>query len=240
MSEMNAEIAPWSLTLEQARDQMLQGLLQGTPGHYRIGKLYNYVVKYRLAVDEGHRTTRAYFRHHVPVLSQARLTMYGAVVSRFSLEVCEKYGMLSLGMLLEYVRLAHIWRMDRDEPGPTPIEIPRKGGLKITKPFSDCTEEDLRLAVQDKRSWPGQGTQERAGEQVERYLEVLKQHFAQNARWAPQIGAEIHNLRLHLRIRHLRMIDLEPLTEALLHTLKPAEPAVSGVSARVGPTPPAA
>jgi hypothetical protein len=234
MSEKSAEIAPWSLTLEQARDQMLQGLLQGTPGHYRIGKLYNYVVEYRLAVNEGHRTTREYFRHQVPVLSQARLTMYGAVARRFSLEVCEKYGMLSLGMLLEYVRLAHIWRMDRAEPGPTPIEIPRKGGLKITKPFSDCTEGDLRLAVQDKRSWPGKGTQERSGEQVERYLEVLKQHFAQNARWAPQIDAEVHNLRLHLRIRHVRMIDLEPLTEVLRRMLKPSEAAISGVSTRVG------
>jgi hypothetical protein len=234
MSEMNAEIKPWSLTLEQARDQMLQGVVQGTPGHYRIGKLYNYVVRYRLAVDAGHRTTRAYFRHHVPVLSQARLTMYGAVARRFSLEVCEKYGMLSLGMLLEYEGLAWNGRVDRANPGPTPIEIPRRGGLKITKPFSDCTEEDLRLAVQDKRAWPGQGTKDQHGEQVERYLELLRQHFAQNASWAPQIDAEVQNLRVHLRVRHVRLIDLEPLTEALRHTLKPSEPASAGVSARLG------
>jgi hypothetical protein len=236
MSEMNAEIKPWSLTLEQARDQMLQGVLQGTPGHYRIGKLYNYVVEYRLAVDAGHRTTRAYFRHHVPVLSEARLTMYGAVARKFSLEVCEKYGMLSLGMLLEYLRLACIslWRVEKDGLGSAPIEIPRRGGLKITKPFSDCTEEDLRLAVQDKRAWPGQGTKDQHGEQVERYLEVLQQHFAQNAHWAPQIDAEVQNLRVHLRVRHLRLIDLEPLTEALRRTLKPAEKASPGVSARLG------
>lgn len=234
MSEQNAEIIPWSLTLEQARDQMLQALLQGTPGHYRIGKLYNYVVEYRLAVNEGYRTTRTYFRHHVPVLSQARLTMYGAVARRFSLEVCEKYGMLSLGMLLEYERLAWNGRVNKAEPGPTPVEIPRKGGLKITKPFSDCTEEDLRLAVHAKRAWPGQRTQDRHGEQVERYLEVLQRHFAQNARWAPQIDVEVQNLRVHLRVRHLRLIDVEPLTEALLHTLKPAEPALAGVSARLG------
>jgi hypothetical protein len=236
MSEMNAEIAPWSLTLEQARDQMLQGLLQGTPGHYRIGKLYNYVVKYRLAVDQGHRTTREYFRHHVPVLSQARLTMYGAVVRRFSLEACEKYGMLSLGMLLEYARLAHIRSrdLDKNEPGPTPIEIPRKGGLAITKPFSDCTAADLRQAVRTRRAWLGQGTRDEHEERVERYVELLKQHFAQNARWAPQIDVEVNNLRLHLRVRHLRMIDLEPLTEALLRTLKPSEPASVGVSARLG------
>jgi hypothetical protein len=236
MSEQNAEIIPWSLTLEQARDQMLQGLLQGTPGHYRIGKLYNYVVEYRLAVDAGHRTTRAYFRHHVPVLSQARLTMYGAVVRKFSLELCEKYGMLSLGMLLEYLRLAHIYlrRVDRDEPGPTPIEIPRKGGLAITKPFSDCTEEDLRQAVRARRAWPGQGTRDEHEERIDRYVELLRQHFAQNARWAPRIDAEIHNRRVHLRVRHLRLIDLEPLTEALLPTLKPSEPALAAVSARLG------
>jgi hypothetical protein len=236
MSEKNAEIVPWSLTLEQARDQMLQGLLQGAPGHYRIGKLYNYVVEYRLAVNQGHRTTREYFRHHVPVLSQARLTMYGAVARRFSLEVCEKYGMLSLGMLLEYLRLAsiRIWRVDTREPGPTPIEIPRKGGLAITKPFSDCTAEDLRQAVRTRRAWPGQETRDEHEQRIDRYVELLKQHFAQNARWAPLIDAEIHNHRVHLRVRHVRLIDLEPLTEALLHTLKPAEPAVSGVSARLG------
>jgi hypothetical protein len=236
MSEMNAEIKPWSLTLEQARDQMLQALLQGTPGHYRIGKLYNYVVRYRLAVDAGHRTTRAYFRHHVPVLSQARLTMYGAVAREFSLEVCEKYGMLSLGMLLEYLRLASIrlWRVEKEGRGSAPIEIPRRGGLKITKPFSDCTEEDLRLAVQDKRAWPGQGTRDEYEQQADRYVELLRQHFAQNAHWAPQIDAEVQNRRVHLRIRHVRLIDLEPLTEALRRTLKPSEPAASGVSARLG------
>lgn len=234
MSEMSAEIKPWSLTLEQARDQMLQGVLQGTPGHYRIGKLYNYVVEYRLAVDAGHRTTRAYFRHHVPVLSQARLTMYGAVARKFSLEVCEKYGMLSLGMLLEYERLAWNGRVNRAEPGPTPIEIPRKGGLKMTKPFSDCTEADLRLAVQGKRAWPGQGTRDEHEERVERYVELLRQHFEQNAHWAPRIDAEVHNRRVHLRVRHLRLADLETLTEALLRTLKPSEPALADASTRLG------
>ncbi len=232
MTEKTAEIAPWSLTLEQARDQMLQGLLQGTAGHYRIGQLYNYVVEYRLAVDAGHRTTRQYFRHHVPVLSQARLTMYGAVVRKFRLEVCEKYGMLNLGMLLEYLRLAHIslWRAEKHGLGLMPIEIPRKGGLAITKPFSDCTEEDMRQAVRTRRAWPGQETRDEHEERIDRYVELLKRHFAQNARWAPRIDAEIHNRRVHLRIRHLRLIDLEPLTEALQRTLKPSEPATTGVS----------
>jgi hypothetical protein len=236
MSEMNAEITPWSLTLEQARDQMLQGLLQGTPGHYRIGKLYNYVVKYRLAVDQGHRTTREYFRHHVPVLSQARLTMYGAVARRFSLEVCEKYGMLSLGMLLEYLRLACIslWSVDTKEPGPTPIEIPRKGGLAITKPFSDCTEEDLRQAVYAKRARPGQGGGETYEAHLEQYVAVLKQYFAQNARYSPKIDVHVHQWRVDIRFGHLVPVDLEPLTEALRRTLKPSAPASVGVSARLG------
>lgn len=217
---------PDRMTLEQCHDSILKALMQGTAGHYRIGQLYNLMVKNRLAVNRGYRTTREYFRRHVRVLSHRALTMYGAVAHAFELPVCEKYGMASLGALLEYMRLAHIgiWLIDRKEPGPTPIEIPRRGGLQIAKPFSDCTLEDLRTAIQGRRAWPGHGKLEPEEARVERYLDTLRRHFADNSRFPAKVDAEVNNRRVHVRIRHLRVWELEQLTEALKPTLKSSEP----------------
>jgi hypothetical protein len=225
MSEQRAEVIPWTMTLEQCHDSILQCLMQGTAGHYRIGLLYNHIVARRLAVNRGYRTTREYFRRHVRVLSQSTLTMYGAVAHSFHLPVAEKYGMASLGALLEYLRLAHLslWDIDTHEPGPTPIELPRRGGLKLTKPFAECTAKDLRDAIQARRAWPGHGPLEPEEEPVQRYVQTLQRHFADNTRFPPQIDVQVHSRRVHLRIRRLRVWELARLTEALGPTLKHAE-----------------
>ncbi len=143
------------MTLDELRDAIIESLLQGTAGHYRIGKLYNHIVLYRRAVDEGYPTTREYFQRHVRVLSHRSLTMFGAVARKFNQAVCEKYGMASLGALLEYERSrwGHVLGVPR-EPGDVPIEIPRRGGLTLTKPFADCTLEDLRQWVRARRAHP--------------------------------------------------------------------------------------
>jgi len=236
MSEQRADFIPSSTTLEQCHDGILQSLMQGTAGHYRIGLLYNHIVEHRLAVNRGYRTTREYFRRHVRVLSQSTLTRYGAVAQSFHRPVAEKYGMASLGALLEYLRLAHIWvwQIDGNEPGPTPIELPRRGGLKLTKPFADCTAEDLRDAIQARRAWPGHGPLEPEEEPVQRYLQTLQRHFKDNSRFPPEIDVQVHDRRIHLRIRHLRVWELAQLTEALGPTLKPAEPAVEAPSSPTG------
>jgi hypothetical protein len=233
MSEQHAEHISWTTTLEQAHDAILQCLTQGTAGHYRIGLLYNHIVANRLAVNRGYRTTRVYFRRHVRVLSQSTLTMYGAVAQSFSLAMAEKYGMASLGALLEYLRLSHVWlwQINAEEPGPTPIELPRRGGLKLTKPFADCTMEDLRDAIQARRAWPGHGPLEPEEKPVERYVETLRRHFLENTRFPPKIDAQVHNRRIHLRIRHLRLWELERVTEALRATLKPSAPEAQPVGA---------
>ena len=221
MSQNFEERIPYSMTLEQCYESILQCLMLGVGGHYRIGLLYNHIVANRLAVNRGYPTTRAYFRKHVRVLSQSTLTRYGAVSHSFDLAVAEKYGMAALGSLLEYVRLAHVWHFDRKEPGTIPIEMPRRGGLMLTKPFSDCTLEDLRDAIQTRRAWPGHGPLEPEEKPVEGYLQTLKRHVTENARCPPKIDAQVNNRRVHLRIRHLRVWELEKLAEALQPTLKP-------------------
>jgi hypothetical protein len=164
------------------------------------------------------------------------LTQYGAVARAFQLPVAEKYGMASLGALLEYLRLAQLWlrKSEAAEPGPIPIEIPRRGGLKITKPFADCTAEDLRDAIRARRAWPGHGPLEPEEEPVQRYVQTLRQHFKDNTQCPPEIDMEVHNRRVHLRIRHLRLWELARLTEALEPTLKPTEPAAKAPPSPTG------
>ncbi|HEX8703202.1 MAG TPA: hypothetical protein VF815_30480 [Myxococcaceae bacterium] len=141
------------MTLDELRDAVIQCMLEGPAGHYRVGKIYNHIVKNRRAVYAGYPTTREYFRRHVRVLSHLSLTMYGAVARKFDQAVCEKYGMANLGALLEYERLRYGSVMYvPGEPGNMAIEIPRRGGLTLTKPFADCTPEDLRQAVRARRA----------------------------------------------------------------------------------------
>jgi len=143
----------WELTLDELRDTLIQCLLQGTAGHYRIGKLYNHIVLCRRAVDAGYPTTREYFRRHVRVLSYRSLVMFGAVARKFDQAICEKYGMAQLGTLLEHERLRYgYYPFFSGDPGDRPIELPRRGGLTLTKPFADCTLEDLRQAVLARRA----------------------------------------------------------------------------------------
>lgn len=240
MSEQRADFIPHGMTLEQCHDAILQSLMQGTSGHYRIGLLYNHIVENRLAVNQGYRTTREYFRRHVRVLSQPALTRYGEVARSFHLPVVEQYGMARLGALLEYLRLAHIWlwQIDQKDPGSTPIEVPRRGGLRLTKPFADCTVEDVREAIQARRAWPGHGPLEPEEEPVQRYLQTLGRHFRDHAQCHPDIDAEVHGRRLHVRIRHLRVWELAKLAEALVPTLKAPKPAVEAPQPVVE-TPPA-
>lgn len=228
MNEQRADVLPYPMTLEQCHDGILKSLGKGTAGHYRIGMIYNRIVDNRLAVNRGYRTTREYFRHHVRVLSQSTLTRYGEVTRFFHLPVAEKYGMARLGMLMEYLRLAHIglWQIDRKEPGSTPIEVPRKGALKLTKAFADCTEQELREAILARRAWPGHGPLEPEEEPVQRYLEALGRHFRDHAQCHPDIDAEVHGRRLHVRIRHLRVWELPKLATALEPAVKESKPAV--------------
>jgi hypothetical protein len=215
---------PWTLTLQQANDEILQCMLQGSAGHYRIGRLYNCLVDRRLAVNGGYRTTREYFRRHVRVLSLSTLTMFGAVVKRFPPEVCEKFGMLRLGTLLEYERYAPV-SVSRHEPGRTPIEIPRQGGLMLTKPFADCTAEDLRQAILHQRA-RARGPQEaEQREQLERFCatlgQYLSEHSSSHVEVEPRVGPW---WKVRLQVRNLLLSDMTRLTEALRRSLTPPPP----------------
>lgn len=227
LAVLNPKAALWKMSLDELRDAMLRCLLQGSEGHYRIGELYNHVVDGRRAVNAGYRTTREYFRKHVRVLSHAALTRFGAVARHFSREVHAKYGMASLGALLEYNPEAFRYGGSSD-PGSFPIHLPRRGGMQLTKPFADCTLEDLRQAVAAGRS--GELSEEDQA-RVRRYRETLRQYLDENTHLPVKIEVNAWPWEVRLHVHNVLLKDLEPLTEALLRGLKTALPAAAGPAA---------
>jgi hypothetical protein len=210
-----AEPIPWTLTLQQAHDEILQCMLQGSAGYHRIGRLYNCVVARRLAVNAGYRTTREYFRQHVRVFSHATLVMFGAVARRFPQAVCERYGMVRLGLLLEYERHAPV-SVNAREPGGVSIELPRRGGLLLARPFAACTAEELREAILHQRSRPRGPQAEAQQEHLQRFCDTLGQYLSENASGPVKVEPRTGpwwKVRVHLR--NLLLSDMERLTEAL-------------------------
>ncbi len=138
------------MTLEQVRVAMLQLMAEENINHHRMGQLYNYVVDRKLAELAGFKDAQDYFRQNLRDLAQSTLSMYGAVAHAFSEEIARRFGITCLYLLLGYKKAAGI-QVDHEQPGGTLIEVPDKKGAVTSKPFSECTVEDMRKALQHKR-----------------------------------------------------------------------------------------
>jgi hypothetical protein len=138
------------MTLEQVRTAMLQLMMEENSNHHRMGQLYNYTVDKRLAEKAGYKHARDYFSQRLADLSQAALTMYGAVAKAFSEPVARRYGVTCLSLLLTYKEVADI-EVNYQEPGGTLIDVPDDKGQVEAKPFGECNVEQLRRALQRKR-----------------------------------------------------------------------------------------
>jgi hypothetical protein len=138
------------MTLEQVRVAMLQLLREENSHQHRMGQYYNYVVDNRLAEKAGYKDARDYFSQHLADLSQPALSMYGAVAKAFSEPVTKRFGVTCLSLLLTYKEAADI-EVDHEDPGGTLIEVPDDKGLVASKPFGECSVDQMRRALQRKR-----------------------------------------------------------------------------------------
>ncbi len=138
------------MTLEQVRVAMLQLLAEESINHHRMGQLYNYVVDRKLAELAGFKDARDYFSQNLCDVSQSALTMYGAVARKFSEEIARRFGVTCLFLLLTYKELSGI-KVDHDAPGDTLIDVPDTKGVVTSKPFSACSVDEMRRALQGKR-----------------------------------------------------------------------------------------
>jgi hypothetical protein len=138
------------MTLEQVRTSMLQLMMEENSHQHRMGLLYNYVVDKRLAEKAGYKDAKDFFRQRLADLSQATLSTYGAVAEAFSEPVTRRYGVNCLYLLLTYKEVADI-EVNHADPDGTLIEVPDDKGQVVTKPFGECSVEQMRRALQRKR-----------------------------------------------------------------------------------------
>ncbi|WP_225409761.1 hypothetical protein [Stigmatella hybrida] len=149
-STSGARAIPEGTTLEQLRGELLELMAQENSNHHRMGQIYNHIVEKRLAEKAGHKDAREYFSKHLADLSQTSLTLYGAVARTFSERVARRFGVTCLYLLLSYKEAADV-EVNPEEPGPTPIEVPDENAQVTVQPFSACSVEQMRRAVQRKR-----------------------------------------------------------------------------------------
>jgi hypothetical protein len=220
MEELNGSNTTSALTLQQALESILGYLEQGNAGHYKIGQQYNYIVGNELAEKNGYENAQQFFSQHVKALSQATLTRYGAVAREFTEEACTKYGVTNLSALRTYAAVANLQPVSGD-PGPTPIDVPQKeGGLVVRKLFSECSVEELKLAVKSKRQ-PSQATMPTPdADRVKLMRESLSRYFAKGAR--VQLKTSVQRGQTLVTIQGVPLVEMERLMEALMDGLLPS------------------
>ncbi|MCP3144375.1 hypothetical protein [Pyxidicoccus xibeiensis] len=196
-----------NLSLEQVHKRILKLAEQGHRNAYQIGRLYNYVVDSELAQEGGFKDARDFFRQRVNVVSQAVLSLNGAVARVFTEELALKYGMRNLYTLLAYAKLAGL-TVAQDEPGALPIAVPQKDGTLLSKPFADCSVEELQNAMKHKRS-PPVPLPEQDVARVQRYRDNLQRHFAD--RLSIRVDARNHLGELLITLRDIPEKDMRRL-----------------------------
>jgi hypothetical protein len=139
-----------SATLEQLGSELCQLFAQENTNYHRMGEIYNHIVDKKLAEKAGYKDARDYFTQQLADLSQSALTMYGAVAAEFSEPVARRFGVTCLSLLLGYKEAADV-EVNREEPGPTLIEVPDAKGHVSAKPFGECSVDEMRRALQRKR-----------------------------------------------------------------------------------------
>jgi hypothetical protein len=141
---------PEDAPLDTLGSELLELHAHESANHHRMGELYNHIVDRKLAEKAGYKDAKEYFSKKLADLSQSALSRYGAVARVFSEPVARRFGVTCLHLLLNYKEAVDL-KVNPEEPGNTPIEVPDEKGVVSTLPFSQCSVEQLRRAIQRKR-----------------------------------------------------------------------------------------
>lgn len=205
-------------TLEQVRDRMIAYLREGNAGHYNIGRLYNHAVTTLLAGKTGAKNAQEYFSQNIQELSQATLSRYGAVAREFSEEACRQYGVVKLTTLLTYANAAKL-QLQPAELGSTPIDVPEKEGAVARKSFAECSLEELRKAVKNKKAPSEASVPNSDNAHVELLRKCITNHFPKGAR--VQLKTSVEKGKTLLTIQGVPLNELERLVSMLMDGLQP-------------------
>jgi hypothetical protein len=222
------------MTLEQVRKAMLDLMMEESVNHYRMGQLYNYVVKKELAQKAGYTDARDYFSKTLADLSQSALTMYGAVATSFSEAVARRYGITCVYLLLTYGVVADL-KINHEEPGDTVIEVPGENGTVVSKPFGECSVEDMRKAIRRKRK-PSSSKPVPAEDVAlaDQYQEAVTKKFPKGV--VIKVVARNQKGESVLDIKGIPMNQMSKLLEVLMDELPPVPqmlPLLSQVQAQL-------
>jgi hypothetical protein len=210
----------WQQHLLRADDQPGAGLhFRLLEGRQRRALQDRPALQPHLAEKNGYESAQAFFSQHIKEISQATLSRYGAVAREFTEEVCSKYGVMRLTTLRTYAAVADIQPVSGD-PGSTPIDVPQTdGGRVVRKLFSECSVEELKLAVKNKRQPSRAPMPTPDAARVELMRESISRYFAKGAR--VQLKTSVQRGNTLVTIQGVPLAEMERLMEALMDGLMP-------------------
>lgn len=209
-----------SMSLKQVRTTMLQLQAQrGTHNGYRMGQLYNHVVDTKLAQKSKYRGALDYFHQHLQAVPRSTLLLYGAVARHFSEEVCTRFGVTCLGLLLTYEEAAGS-QSNHDAPGGTLIQVPGDNGGVTHKPFSECSVSDMRRALQRlRRASSGRPISTANRAHAERHEPSFKAGPPRGS--GAQVQASDQQAEVVIHFKNMPPVQMRKLAEALVGQLQP-------------------
>jgi hypothetical protein len=216
---MNAVLSLVSpvITLDQAREALLELAAQQHTNHFRIGQVYNYVVREKLAEKYAKKSAQDYFSEHVKTLSKTVLATCGAVAQAFTEAACTRYGVYNLHALLAYAKACN-FKPSADEPGPTPIPVPQENGPVMEKPFSECSVEELKLALKHKRAQaPAQPPPEDMI-RIQALRDSIAKLFSEESS-RTRVNSRVYLGTTYVTVQDVPVKELERLAEALMEGL---------------------
>ncbi|KFE66527.1 hypothetical protein [Hyalangium minutum] len=217
---------PEGTTLEQLGAELRQLYANENTDHHRMGEIYNHIVDKKLAEKAGYKDARDYFSQQFADLSQSVLSMYGAVAAEFSEPVARRFGVTCLYLLLGYTEAAGL-EPHRAEPGPTLIDVPDEKGHVTSKPFGQCSMEEMRRALRGKRKpASSKPLPPEVEARAERYAEAVAQRFPQGKGTRVKVVVRNEKGKAVMDFKGVPEDQLELLAEALL-AKPPSAPPVS-------------
>lgn len=217
MSELKQAVFTLSMDLQQNLETLQELAAQQNLNHFRIGQVYNHIVDNKLAEKEAKKSSQEWFSENVKSLSQTVLSTCGAVARIFTDSACERYGVYNLSSLLAYAKASN-FKPSADEPGPTLITVPQQDGSVVEKPFSDCTVEELKLAVKSKRATLPVPPSKEEQIRIQALRDSIAKHFAE-ASSRTRVNSRVYLGTAYVTVQDVPVVELEKLTEALMDGL---------------------
>ncbi|WP_224368006.1 hypothetical protein [Hyalangium versicolor] len=118
-------------------------------------------------------------------------------------------------------RLRH---QTNEEPGPTPIEVPKADGTVEKKPFSECTVEELKEATRHLRIKAQPPLPEEVLARLQSLRDSILASFPEDSTHT-RVTSRLIDDQTHFTIKDVLLEDAQVLLEALMDGITALRPA---------------